>query len=62
MNKQMELAIASLTVCAQLLKNPSIKKSLGNPSLEEVLEAAQTIENRLIWKRKKKEKKHEIDA
>ena len=62
MDRQMELAIASLTVCAQLLKNPAIKKSLGNPTLEEIIEAAQTIENRLNWKRKKKEKKHEIDA
>ena len=62
MDRQMELAIASLTVCAQLLKSPAIKKSLGNPTLEEIIEAAQTIENRLNWKRKKKEKKHEIDA
>ena len=53
-NKQMELAIASLTICAQLLKNPAIKKSLGSPSLEEVLEAAETFENRLNWKREKK--------
>ena len=62
MNKQMELAIASLTVCAQLLKNPAIKKSLGYPTLEEVLDAAQTIENRLNWKRKQTEKKHAINA
>ena len=62
MDRQMELAVASLTICAQLLKNPAIKKGLGNPTLEEMIEAAQTIENRLTWKRKKKEKNHEIDA
>ena len=55
-DKQMELAIASLTICAQLLKNTSIRCCLGNPTLEELLEAAQTIENRLNWKRKAKKK------
>ena len=52
-NKDMELAVKSLTVCAQLLKNQSIRRLLGNPSMEQILKAAEGIENRLNWKRKK---------
>lgn len=59
-NKDMELAVKSLTVCAQLLKNQSIRRLLGNPSMEQILKAAEGIENRLNWKRKKV-KQYEVD-
>ena len=59
-NKDMELAVKSLTVCAQLLKNQSIRRLLGNPSMQQILKAAESIENRLNWKRKKVTK-YEVD-
>lgn len=58
--KDMELAIKSLTVCAQLIKNQSVQRALGNPTIVQLLKAAESIENRLNWKRKKV-KQYEVD-
>lgn len=52
-NKHLNLAISSLGICAQLLKNPGIKKHFRDASVQDLLGAAKAFEHRLNAKKER---------